>query len=79
MSSDIDPAAAGGPPAAKMATQALARGAPQQPPGRTARTPAVAGTIGKDRALESVDKYAMQIGRPDLVQHNVKILFPDLV
>jgi hypothetical protein len=46
---------------------------------RPATNPAVAGTIGKDRALESADKYAIRIDRLALARQNIKILFPDLV
>ena len=77
---DIARAVGGWPPAAKIASQPLTRGAWQAPPsGRPARRPAVAGTIGKDHALESADKYAIEIDHADLAQHNIQILFPDLV
>jgi hypothetical protein len=43
------------------------------PAGRPDAGPAVAGTIGKDHALERVDKYCIRIGQPDLDGNNIKI------
>jgi hypothetical protein len=68
-----------GSPGSPGAGRAPSSARPVLPSGRPDAMPAVAGTIGKDHALERVDKYCLRIGQPDLDGNNIKILFPDLV